>query len=94
MERSYRDYLLLKLGLCFIFREGIHNAQMEMSKLLPSSSISEGEALALPPVSVETLSEIYRTITTAEISQKEAFHTLLATSVVCVIPLPYRILSI
>lgn len=64
-----------------------------MSKLQPSNSINGGELLTLPPVSVATLSEIYSTVTTAEISQKETFHSLLAADVRCFISIPYRISS-
>ena len=37
--------------------------------------------LSLPPVSVDNLADIYQTITNAEISQKEVFHSLLSANV-------------
>ena len=41
--------------------------------------------LSLPPVSVDNLAEIYQTITNAEISQKEVFHSLLSANVLYVL---------
>ena len=85
LDQKYRDSILYSFDQYIIFREQIQNAQSEMVKESLLNSNESLKILSLPPVSVDNLADIYQTITNAEISQKEVFHSLLSANVLYVL---------
>lgn len=54
---------------------------MIQQQLPGSDGTSVEQDLELPPVSIENLASIYNSVTNADISQKEMFHTLISENV-------------
>ena len=67
----------------FMNRGKIHSAQEEMLYSGMNAANREETMLKLPPVSPETISSILETVSCADISQKDAFHTILKENVRC-----------